>query len=55
LAFYLAAIRPLLSAAAAALHDEHKYLLLVNSDQNLANSDQTVLDVAGGNSNKISI
>jgi hypothetical protein len=54
-AFYLAESMPLLSAAAIVLNDEQEYPHLGNNDQNLANSDQTVLNVGGGGDNKIGV
>jgi hypothetical protein len=54
-AFYLSAITPLLSAAAAVLHDEHEHPLLVNSNQSLTNNDQNALNVAVDDDDKINV
>ncbi|KAJ7873940.1 hypothetical protein B0H13DRAFT_1894765 [Mycena leptocephala] len=47
-------ITPLLSAAAAVLHDEHEHPLLVNSNQSL-NNDQNALNVAVDDDDKINV
>ncbi|KAJ7820477.1 hypothetical protein B0H13DRAFT_2451626 [Mycena leptocephala] len=51
----LTVITPLLSVAAIVLNDEHEYPHLVNNDQKLANSDQTVLNVGSGDDDKIGV
>jgi hypothetical protein len=49
---HLAAITPLLSSAAAVLHDEHSYPLLENSDQKLSTSSATTMTKFASKSTK---